>query len=52
MDQAGDTLLLLNIGSGEGDRWMRVEGDSVVYRIPSWRVSRVLPELSTLRGEG
>jgi hypothetical protein len=52
MDQAGDTLLLMDIGSGEGDRWVRVEGDSIVYRIPSWRVSRVLPELSTLRGEG
>jgi len=52
MDQAGDTLLILDIGSGEGDRWVRVEGDSIVYRIPSWRVSRVLPELSTLQGEG
>jgi hypothetical protein len=52
MDQAGDTLLLLDIGSGEGDRWARVEGDSIVYRIPSWRAIRVLPELSTLRGEG
>lgn len=52
MDPAGDTLVRLDLGSGEGDRWVRVEGDSIVYRIPSWRVSRVLPELSTLRGEG
>lgn len=52
LDTAGDTLLFLEVGSGEGDRWARVEGDSIVYRIPSWRVSRILPEVVDLRGEG
>lgn len=52
LDSAGETLLLLEVGSGDGDRWVRVEGDSIVYRIASWRVSRILPEISALRGEG
>jgi hypothetical protein len=52
LDTAGDTLFFLEVGSGEGDRWARVEGDSIVYRIPSWRVSRILPEVAGLRGEG
>jgi hypothetical protein len=52
LDQAGETLIFLEMGSGEGDRWVQVEGDSIVYRIASWRAGRVLPELTDLRGEG
>jgi hypothetical protein len=43
-DEAGDTLLELEIGAGDGDRWARVEGDSILYRLPSWRVTRVVPD--------
>jgi hypothetical protein len=49
LGRAGDTLLFLEVGAGEGDRWARVAGDSVLYRLPSWRVGRLLPERETLR---
>jgi hypothetical protein len=52
LDDQGTTLLYLEIGSGEGDRWIRVEGDSVVYRIPSWRADQILPDLEGLSGGG
>lgn len=45
----GDTLLSLSLGTGSGDRWARVPGDSIVYRVPSWRADRVLPEPDSLR---
>jgi len=44
LDQSGDTLLVLEIGSGEGDRWARVSGDSIIYRLPSWSVGRLFPD--------
>jgi hypothetical protein len=50
--QGGEVYLTLEIGSGEGDRWARAEGDSIIYRLPSWRVSRILPDLESVRGEG
>lgn len=43
LDTAGDTLGHVNLGAGEGDRWARVSGDSVIYRLPSWKVSRLAP---------
>jgi hypothetical protein len=52
LNASGETLLLLEMGAGEGDRWVRVQGDSIVYRIASWRAGRVLPEAEDLRGEG
>jgi hypothetical protein len=51
LSQAGDTLVYLEVGGGEGDRWARVRGDSIVYRLPSWRISRLLPERAELRSE-
>ena len=45
---SGDTLLDLSLGGGSGDRWARVAGDSIIYRMPSWRVDRILPEAGTL----
>jgi hypothetical protein len=51
-DGSGTTLLYLEVGSGEGDRWVRVEGDSVVYRIPSWRAGQLLPDPEDLREGG
>lgn len=50
--QGGEVYLTLEIGSGEGDRWARAAGDSITYRLPSWRVSRILPDLESVRGEG
>lgn len=52
MDATGDTLLLLTMGSGDGDRWVRVDGDSIVYKIASWRAGRILPEEGGLREGG
>jgi hypothetical protein len=48
---SGDTLLELEVGAGDGDRWARVEGDSILYRLPSWRVTRVMPERDRIGGE-
>jgi len=52
LNASGETLLFLEMGAGEGDRWVRVQGDSIVYRIASWRAGRVLPEAEDLQGEG
>jgi len=51
-DGSGTTLLYLEVGSGDGDRWVRVEGDSIVYRIPSWRAGQLLPTPEDLREGG
>lgn len=51
-DGSGTTLLYMEVGSGEGDRWVKVEGDSIVYRIPSWRADRLLPSPEDLKGGG
>ncbi len=52
LGQGGEVYLTLEIGSGEGDRWARAAGDSITYLLPSWRVSRILPNLEAVRGEG
>jgi len=52
LGQGGEIFLTLELGSGEGDRWARAEGDSIIYRLPSWRVSRILPDLEDVRGGG
>ncbi len=52
LGMAGDTMASLELGSGEGDRWIRAAGDSVTYRLTSWRVGRLLPALEELEGEG
>lgn len=44
-NRAGDTLYHLEIGKGgDLDRWARVRGDTVLYKIPAWRLARLLPE--------
>jgi hypothetical protein len=48
----GDTLLFLELGSGEGDRWARVHGDSILYQLPSWRLTRVAPDTSRIQPAG
>lgn len=52
LDAGGGVRLTLEIGAGEGDRWARAAGDSITYRIPSWRVSRIFPDLERVRGGG
>jgi len=52
LDRTGQPLFYMEIGSGEGDRWVRVEGDSILYRVASWRASRILPALGSSAGEG
>jgi hypothetical protein len=51
LDAPGDTLLHLELGGGEGERWARVTGDSILYRFPSWRVSQVAPPRADLTGD-
>jgi hypothetical protein len=52
LSEAGDTLLLLEIGAGEGERWARIAGDSITYRLASYRASRLLPDPDRVRGGG
>ncbi len=49
---AGDTLLYLELGSGEGDRWVRAAGDSTTYKLSSWRAGRLMPNPETLEDKG
>jgi hypothetical protein len=44
LDQNGELRLDLQIGSGDGDRWIRVAGDSITYRVASWRATRIFPD--------
>ena len=52
LDQAGELRLALDIGSDEGDRWVRAAGDSIIYRIPSWRAARIFPDSVGTAGGG
>ena len=46
----GDTLASLSIGSGTGDRWARAAGDSILYRITSFRADRIAPTRERIGG--
>jgi hypothetical protein len=48
----GGTLAVLELGGGEGDRWIRAEGNPVTYRMPSYRVDRIAPPLDRVRRSG
>lgn len=45
----GEQLAAVAVGSGSGDRWATAAGDSVRYRIPSFRVDAIVPTLESLR---
>jgi hypothetical protein len=45
---AGDTMALVNLGTGERDRRGTVRGDSIVYRVPSFRIDRIAPPRANL----
>lgn len=46
----GDTLAEVSIGSGSGDRWVRTPGDSVIYRVTSFRADRAAPTRERMGG--
>ena len=50
LDGTGDTLAVLTLGEGEGDRWVTARGDTTVYRLPSFRTSRLIPDGERLLG--
>ena len=47
--EAGEVLAEVTIGSGSGERWGMVAGDSVRYRLPSFRVDLIVPTLESVR---
>jgi hypothetical protein len=48
----GSVLAEVTLGAGDGERWARTPGDSVVYRISSFRAGRLVPTLDEVRPEG
>lgn len=48
---AGDVLAEVTIGSGTGERWATASGDSVLYRIGSFKVDLITPTLESMRPE-
>jgi len=48
---SGEVLAEVTIGGGSGDRWATAAGDSVRYRLPSFRVDMITPEPESLRPE-
>ena len=50
LDGAGDTLTVLTLGEGDGDRWVTARGDTTVYRLPSFRTARLVPQGERLLG--
>lgn len=51
-DAEGTVLAEVLLGEGEGDRWVRTPGDSVTYRISSYRAGRVAPSHAKVMGQG
>jgi hypothetical protein len=46
--EAGDVLAEVMIGSGSGERWAMAAGDSVRYRIASFRANLIVPTLESV----
>jgi hypothetical protein len=49
LSEGGDVLAEVRIGSGTGERWAMVAGDSVRYRLPSFRVDLIVPSLESVQ---
>lgn len=49
--EGGDVLAEVTIGSGTGERWAMAAGDSVRYRIATFRVNLINPTLESVRPE-
>jgi len=43
LDADGNVLAQLTIGTGTSERWVRVTGDNVIYRLASFRIDRITP---------
>jgi len=50
LNEAGDTLARLELGKGKGDVWVRTRGKDTVFRLPGWRVERLVPEKKKVAG--
>ncbi len=48
----GDVLAKVTIGGGDGDRWATAEGDSVRYRLASFRVDLITPTEESVESPG
>ncbi len=46
---SGEELAVVTFGSGSGDRWGMAAGDSVRYRLPSFRIDAVAPTRESMR---
>lgn len=46
---SGEQLAAVVVGTGSGDRWATAAGDSVRYRLPSFRVDAIVPTLASIR---
>jgi hypothetical protein len=46
---SGDVLAEVSIGTGTGDHWAMAAGDSVRYRIASFRANLIVPTLESVR---
>lgn len=47
----GTVMGAVTLGAGEGERWVRVEGDPVIYRLQEFRVDRMFPTRELLGAE-
>ena len=50
--EEGDVLAEVTVGSGTGERWAMVAGDSVRYRLPSFRVDLIVPGRESVQPDG
>ena len=47
----GAVMARLTLGAGENDRWVRVAGDDVIYRLQAFRIPRMFPDRERLTPE-
>lgn len=47
----GEVLGAVTLGAGEGERWLRVAGDEVIYRLQQFRVDRMFPSRERLAAD-
>ena len=50
MAESGDTLLALEMAPVDAEYWVRAEGNDTLYRLASFRATRIVPELDRLLG--
>lgn len=50
LSESGDTLLALELAPVDAEYWVRVPGNDVLYRLASFRATRIVPEITRLMG--